>query len=63
MTPDSYYIANEGAAGYDRKTYFAVINPADGKLVKSRERSYTTLDLYPTALSGMGVSIEGNVSV
>lgn len=60
LTPDSYYIANEGAAGYDRKTYFAVINPAEGKSVKNRERSYTILDLYPTALSGMGVSIEGS---
>lgn len=60
LTPDSYYIANEGASGFDRKAYFTIINPAAGKESSGQKRAYTTLDLYPTTLSSLGVNIEGN---
>lgn len=60
LTPDSYYIANEGAAGFDRRTYVTIVNPAEGKKTAGKKRAYTTLDLFPTTLSSMGVTIEGN---
>lgn len=60
LTPDSYYIATEGAEGFDRKVYFTVINPAGGKRANGQQRVYTTLDIYPTTLSALGVSIEGS---
>ncbi len=65
LTPDSMYIGNIGAAGYDRKTYTAIINPEiDGVVVSKADyadaRNYTTLDMYPTTLAAMGVKIEGN---
>ena len=59
LYPDSYYIASEGAEGFDRKTYFAVINPADGKVHTGDKRMYTTMDIFPTTLSSLGVDIEG----
>ena len=60
LTPDSYYIANEGASGFDRRTYVTVVNPSDGKKSNGTNRVYTTLDLFPTTLSAMGATIEGN---
>ena len=60
LTPDSYYIANEGASGFDRRTYVTIINPAEGKHSEKVNRTYTTLDLFPTTLSAMGVEIEGD---
>ena len=60
LTPDSYYIIGQGVAAFDRRTYTAVINPVDGKHYNGNGRVYTTLDLYPTTLSAMGVEIEGD---
>ncbi|MBQ4058656.1 MAG: sulfatase-like hydrolase/transferase [Lachnospiraceae bacterium] len=60
LTMDSAYINNEGVAGFDRKMYFNIVNPADGKVNKNGKRIYTSLDLYPTTLSSLGVEIEGN---
>ncbi len=60
LLPDSYYIASEGADGFDRKVYFTVIHPAQGKEETCKARIYTTLDFYPTTLSSMGVVIEGD---
>lgn len=60
LTPDSYYIANEGANGFDRRTYVTIINPAEGKHSEKVNRTYTTMDLFPTTLSAMGVEIEGD---
>ncbi len=60
LTMDSYYIAGQGAEGFDRKVYFTVINPAGGKRANGQQRVYTTLDIYPTTLSALGVSIEGS---
>ena len=60
LTPDSFYINEQGVASFDRRTYTAVINPADGKKYTGEGRTYTTLDMYPTTLSAMGVSIDGD---
>lgn len=45
---------------YDRKTYVSVINSAATSAYPSNRRTYTTLDMFPTTLSAMGVKIEGN---
>lgn len=60
LTPDSYYIMNEGADGFDRRTYFTIMNPVSGKVAEGENHIYTTLDLYPTTLSSLGVEIEGS---
>lgn len=60
LTPDSFYINEQGVASFDRRTYTAIINPAEGKKYMGEGRTYTTLDMYPTTLSAMGVSIEGD---
>jgi len=60
LTMDSAYIQSEGAEAFDRKTYFTMINPAEGSAEAVRERRYTTLDIYPTTLAGLGVEIEGD---
>lgn len=59
LTPDSYYISNSGVTGFDRRTYVVIINPASGRVANGEKRLYTTLDLYPTTLSSLGVDIEG----
>ncbi|MBQ9983294.1 MAG: LTA synthase family protein [Lachnospiraceae bacterium] len=60
LTMDSAYINNQGAAAFDRRMYFNVINAAEGKVNHNGKRTYTSLDLYPTTLSSLGVSIEGD---
>ena len=60
LTPDSFYINAQGVAAFDRRTYTAVINAAEGKKYNGVSRNYTTLDMYPTTLSAMGVDIEGD---
>lgn len=60
LTMDSAYIQLEGAENFDRKTYFTIINPAHNGTEKVMQRSYTTMDIYPTTLAGLGVEIEGD---
>ena len=44
---------------YQRKTYFCIINPAESVKAGTKERDYSTFDIYPTTLAALGVSIEG----
>lgn len=60
LTSDSAYIENTGVSSFDRRTYFAIINPAEGCVDSDTKRSYTTMDIYPTTLAAMGVTIEGD---
>jgi phosphoglycerol transferase len=60
LTPDSFYVNAQGIGGIDRRTYTAIINPAEGKKYTGEGRVYTTLDMYPTTLSALGYTIEGN---
>lgn len=60
LTMDSAYIQAEEADIFDRKTYFTIINAADGCAESVKERGYTTMDIYPTTLASLGVEIEGN---
>ena len=60
LTSDSAYIKNTGVSSFDRRTYFAIINPAEGCVDSDTKRVYTTMDMYPTTLAAMGVTIEGD---
>ena len=60
LTMDKSYIERTNADRFDRRTYLAVIHPADGCEESGRKRVYTTLDLFPTTLAALGVQIEGN---
>ena len=45
---------------YQRRTYTAIINSAAKPVDPSRERLYSTMDLYPTTLASLGAVIRGN---
>lgn len=45
---------------YQRKTYTAIINSPIKPVDPDRVRLYSTMDLYPTTLSSLGVVIRGN---
>lgn len=53
LTYDTYTSATT------RKVYNAIINPAVSP-VQEKNRKFTTMDLFPTALASMGVTIDGN---
>ena len=59
LTMDSDFCIDVPAS-YDRRTYTAFINAACEPADPSRERGYTTLDMFPTTLAAMGVTIEGD---
>ena len=44
---------------YLRRTYTSIINAAKTPADPARRRDYSTLDIFPTALSAMGVEIPG----
>lgn len=44
---------------YQRKVYTTIINPAV-EYEDTKEREYSTLDMFPTTLAAMGVEIEGD---
>lgn len=44
----------------DRKTYNCFINSAKEPIGSTKNRTFTSLDFFPTALSAMGFEIEGN---
>jgi len=56
MDANYYYELNQ--EGFDRKTYVTFINSA--KEEPQESRVYSTMDLYPTTLSAMGCTIEGD---
>ncbi len=45
---------------YQRKTYTVILNPAPGVEDPGYKRTYATMDLFPTTLAALGVSIEGD---
>lgn len=44
----------------DRKTYNCFINSVKTPMSSTKNRTFTSLDLFPTVLSAMGFEIEGN---
>lgn len=58
LTMDSDF-CEDVSADYDRRTYVAYINPAVETEV-SEERTYSTMDHFPTTLAAMGAEVEGD---
>lgn len=44
---------------YPRRVYTNILNPAAENANPGEERDYSTMDLFPTTLAALGVSIEG----
>lgn len=59
LTMDANYTDKYIPSNYTRKTYVTVINPAISSELHTN-RSYTTMDLFPTTLASLGVEIKGN---
>ena len=59
LTMDTDF-CNDVPADYQRRTFTVFINSAVDPVDPSRERQYSTMDLYPTTLASLGVSIRGN---
>ena len=51
---------NDVPKDYQRRTFTAIINSAVQPVDTSRERVFSTMDLYPTTLAALGVNIHGN---
>ncbi len=51
---------NDVDENYLRKTYTAIINPAADKVRKDENIQFSTLDMFPTTLAALGVTIEGD---
>ena len=58
MQPGGYF-QKHAYEGYKRTIYNAFINPAI-EPIHSKNRRFTTLDMYPTILASIGAKIEGN---
>lgn len=56
---DPKYFDAHTYKGYTRTIYNAFVNPAI-QPVNAKNRTFTSLDLYPTILASLGVKIEGN---
>ena len=52
---DNFYNTEKG---YTRTVYNAIINPAIEE-TNSKNRVFTTMDMFPTILASIGVQIEG----
>jgi len=57
-TMDSRFIKRAGLRDKERKSYVSFINAP--LTAQDKKREYTTLDLFPTTLSSLGVKIPGN---
>lgn len=51
---------NDVPKDYQRRTVTAFLNSAVKPMDAKRTRSYTTLDMFPTTLASLGVTIKGN---
>lgn len=58
-TMDNGYISRVGAGNATRYTYNCFINSA-AQTDNSKNRAFTSMDLFPTTLSAMGCTIEGD---
>ncbi len=58
-TMDSDF-CNDVSADYQRKVYTNIINPAVIKTRTDENIQYSTLDMFPTTLAAMGITIEGD---
>lgn len=49
----------EGVSYFDRTVYNCFINAAPSREIRETNRTFTTMDLFPTILAAMGYEIEG----
>lgn len=59
LSMDAGYFQRNMAEGYVRRGYNCFINPA-ATAVSPKNRTFTSLDLFPTTLRAMGCAIEGD---
>lgn len=59
-TMDSSYIEQTNTTDFDRRMYFTIINPDPSVSYANTYRTFTSLDMYPTTLAAMGVTIPGD---
>ncbi len=53
------HLIGEGLEIYDRTIYNCIINSAVGSYSDTTNRTFTSLDMFPTTLAAMGFEIEG----
>ena len=58
-TMDGEYIARNISSDYDRRVYNCFLNPRVAT-AETKNREFSTMDLFPTALAAMGCKIEGD---
>jgi phosphoglycerol transferase len=59
ISMDGAMISDAGVSpDYSRKSYVAIINPAEGNTEVPHE--YCAMDIYPTTLAALGAEIKGN---
>lgn len=59
-TMDSAYVKAQKMEDYDRRMYFTIVNPDPSVSYTNTYRKFTSLDIYPTTLAAMGVTIPGD---
>lgn len=59
LTFDAEFASEKISEQYDRRMYFTIINSAKEE-TGDKQRVFTSVDMYPTTLSAMGVEIPGN---
>ena len=59
LSMQSNFFELEAGQEYEKKVVSIIINPAI-KAQNTNYRQYSTIDLYPTTLAALGVTIEGN---
>ena len=59
-TMDSVYLEKTNTKDFDRRMYFTIVNPDPSVSYTNTYRKFTSLDIYPTTLAAMGVTIPGD---
>lgn len=59
-TMDSVYLEKTNTKDFDRRMYFTIVNPDPSVSYTNVYRKFTSLDIYPTTLAAMGVTIPGD---
>lgn len=59
-TMDSVYLEKTNTKDFDRRMYFTIVNPDPSVSYTNTYRNFTSLDIYPTTLAAMGVTIPGD---
>ena len=58
LTMQADFLNPEEGQEYDKKVVNVIVNPANQP--ENTQRTYSTMDLYPTTLGALGANIDGN---